>query len=85
MLDEQQRHVYKQLCADTRSSLEDLPGAMDIGMDGKRKSGKTVQAVRLDDDIYIYIYIYYELGFLFLYHLFVIYIGEYFQRIAIKT
>ena len=40
------RTYMQQLCADTGCSLEDLPGVMD----GERGSGKSMLAVRHDDD-----------------------------------
>ena len=63
------RTYLRQLCADKRCSLEDLPGAMDNRegwreRERERESGKSMLAVWHDDDddrmnfVYIYIYIY---------------------------
>ena len=51
-----------QLYTNTGWSLEELPGVIDVGMDEKRESGKSMLPVWFDDAdksyIYIYIYIY---------------------------
>ena len=45
------RTYLNQLCADTGSSLENLPGAMNDGDRWReRESGKSVLTVQLDDD-----------------------------------
>ena len=56
------RTCLQQVYADTRFSLEDLPGAMNDMDELNSQSGKSVLAARIDDDddndcVYIYIYI----------------------------
>ena len=47
------RTYIQQLCADTVCNLEDLPGALDDRMGGKRGSGRSVLAVRHYNDFFI--------------------------------